>query len=160
MNVESFAPIVDKNCIAIILGTMPGIESLRQQNYYSHKQNLFWKLVFSVFNKPVAETFQEKAIFLLQNKIALWDVLRACYREGSLDANITNEIPNNFETFFSEYQNIRFIFFNGNKARKLYEKFIGFSPCFQYNTLPSSSPANASKNFEQKLLEWKKIAVC
>jgi len=33
---QSFAPIIDKKCKILILGTMPGPESLRRKEYYAN----------------------------------------------------------------------------------------------------------------------------
>jgi len=33
---RSFEPIVDEKSKVLILGTMPGVESLRQRQYYAH----------------------------------------------------------------------------------------------------------------------------
>lgn len=43
--IRSFPRIVNHNSQILILGTITGEESLRQQQYYAHKQNLFWKFI-------------------------------------------------------------------------------------------------------------------
>jgi len=83
--VTSFEPIVDKNCKVLILGTMPGEISLQKQQYYANKQNQFWKIIYSLFNKDVEDDYEKRKIFLLDHHIAIWDVLKSCDREGSRD---------------------------------------------------------------------------
>ena len=100
----------------------------------------------------------------MENGIAVWDVLQSCHRLGSLDSNIELATlkTNDFDAFFTEYQCIKGVFFNGRMAEKLYQKRIlptlnhRFS-YLEYQCLPSTSPAYASLKFEQKLDAWKAI---
>lgn len=48
---KSFAPIVDEHSRILILGSMPGIKSLEQQEYYAHPQNRFWRLLALLLRK-------------------------------------------------------------------------------------------------------------
>jgi hypoxanthine-DNA glycosylase len=84
----SFAPIADKDSKVLLLGTMPGQRSLKLQQYYGHKRNHFWKIIFHLFDKPFTDDYERKIELLLSNKIALWDVLQTCEGKGSLDSNI------------------------------------------------------------------------
>ena len=43
-NCKSFKPSIDNNSKILILGSMPGIKSLEEQQYYAHPQNGFGKL--------------------------------------------------------------------------------------------------------------------
>lgn len=95
---------------------------------------------------------------MLKNKIALWDVLQYCDRVGSLDSAIKNEIANDFETFLKQHPNINTILFNGQKAAAFFKKYVHLKKDYTLITLPSTSPANASKAFQSKLDEWKVIA--
>ena len=152
---QSFSPIIGKSPKFLFLGTMPGKTSLRQEQYYAHPQNLFWKIIFQLFNSEFMENYLEKIVFLKQNNIALWDVCQSCYRKGSLDSYIQKEIPNHIPNLIEQNPTINKIIFNGKKAKKLYKKHFEFLNKIEYFTVLSSSPANAAFTFEQKLENWK-----
>lgn len=155
--VRSFPPIVDSNSRILILGSMPGQESLRKQQYYAHPRNQFWKIIFTLFEEPIEESYSKRIAFLRDRGIALWDVINVCFREGSLDSSIKEEKVNDFKAFFSQYPNIKYVYFNGVKAYETFRKKIGFDfPGLTFKKLPSTSPANAVK-FEIKLREWAEI---
>lgn len=154
---SSFEPIAENNPKLLILGTMPGALSLKEQQYYAHPQNMFWKILFRLFEQTYSVDYQERIGLLVRHHIALWDVLQHCEREGSLDSNIMNEIPNDFTAFFKEHIDIKHIIFNGQPAQKFFKKYIRLSNSHIYHLLPSTSPAHATKSFETKLQEWKLI---
>jgi hypoxanthine-DNA glycosylase len=153
----AFPPLVDANSKILILGTMPGEKSLKLQQYYGNRGNHFWKLLYNVLDKPFTEDYENRKNLLNDSGIALWDVLANCEREGSLDSNIKNAQANNFEAFHELYPQIKIVFFSSKNAEKFYEKFAGKKNGIEYYTLPSPSGANATKNFQQKLDEWKLI---
>jgi len=153
----AFAPIVDANSKILLLGTMPGEESLRKQEYYGHKSNQFWKILFTLYNKPLANDYKERVALLLEKKIALWDVLQSCEGVGSLDSNIKNEQPNDFKKFYKRYPHIRHIFFTSQKAKQFYVKYVGLDEVHTFSVLPSPSPANAKMCLSEKIKSWKEI---
>jgi len=153
----SFAPITSNDATILILGTMPGTKSLELNQYYGHKQNNFWKFMFTILKEDFSDDYETKKALLQKNKIALWDVLQFCERVGSLDSAIKNEIANDFETFLKSHPNITTILFNGQKAAAFFKKYVPLQKEYRLITLPSSSPANASKTFQSKLEEWKII---
>jgi hypoxanthine-DNA glycosylase len=150
--IYSFPPIANPECTVLILGTMPGKESLRAQAYYAHGQNAFWKIIFALYNRPFSFNIEIRKEILLQNGIALWDVLKYCERESSLDSDIRQEVPNDLRTFLFTYPYISKIFFNGAGAGKFFKKYF---PDINLPTLtlPSTSPAHAIK-WEHKLQVW------
>lgn len=155
---QSFSPIVNEDSKILILGSMPGAQSLEEQQYYANPMNQFWPIIFTLFNEPIEYKYENRVRFVLNKGIAIWDVVATCQREGSLDSNIKKETINNFEKFFLSYPNIKFIAFNGAKALELYKKGVrglDVSPK-EYRLLPSTSPANTIK-FEEKLSKWKII---
>jgi len=156
---RSFKPIVDKNCRALILGTMPGEESLRQQQYYAYTRNLFWHLIFRIFDAAIETEYIKKQEFVLGQNIALWDVYESCEREGSLDSNIRAEKLNDIAGLLEANPGIEYVFCNGNTAWKQFCQYtLPFlrRPVYHLR-LPSSSPANASVSYEEKLSQWMKI---
>lgn len=154
----SFSPIADNDANILILGTMPGTKSLELNQYYGHNQNNFWKFMFTIFKEDFSNDYETKKVLLQKNKIALWDVLQFCDRVGSLDSAIKNEIANDFETFLKEHSNIKTILFNGQKAAAFFKKYVQLKNSYQLITLPSTSPANASKTYQSKLEEWQIIS--
>jgi hypoxanthine-DNA glycosylase len=150
----SFPPISHPTATVLILGTMPGVQSLALQQYYGHPRNAFWKIIFSVLEAPFATDYEQRKSLLLENRIALWDVLEACVREGSLDSAIEQEVANDFDSFLKAHPNIKHIYFNGQKAASFFKKHVAVTGTYHLITLPSTSPANAGMSFEKKLMEW------
>lgn len=153
----------------LVLGSMPGRRSLESQQYYAHPQNLFWRFILMRITGERApqklilsqENYSEYLERLERCHIALWDVLRACIRQGSLDSAIQaqSEEPNDFSVLLKAYSSIRRICFNGQKARSVFDKKVlpELRPQLsniQLITLPSSSPANAAIAFEKKAEQW------
>lgn len=162
--VTGFPPIVDNNAVILILGSMPSIKSLEDQQYYAHPRNSFWFIITKLLSSDAELEYEQKKALLLHNRIALWDVLNTCQRKGSLDSSIKNEstVVNDFNTFFIDHPLIKAVYFNGTRAQQEYMKHIlptldeKFSS-IEYKRLPSTSPAMASLNREQKLQQWKAI---
>ncbi len=155
--VESFEPIIDPSARVLILGSMPGVQSLHEQRYYANPNNHFWSIIYAVFSMPIEVEYEKRIQFLRDKRIALWDVIKSCDRVGSLDTNIKDETVNDFEQLFACYPSLKLIVFNGQKAFATYKKHVGFDLLeAEYLSLPSTSPANTMK-FENKLEQWKLI---
>ena len=154
MQLTGFSPIEDKNSKILILGSMPSVKSLNQQEYYAHPQNAFWKILFALFENSYTADYQKKTNLLLTHHIALWDVLKHCVRPGSMDSDIKQPIPNDFTSFFSCHD-IQKIYCNGQASYGYFQKYVKTS--IPVICLPSTSPANARKSFAQKLGEWSQI---
>lgn len=151
---KSFAPAINENSKILILGSMPGIKSLEEAHYYAHPQNRFWKVMSVLCNTDmVSMDYQTRIQTLLDNNFALWDVIKSCKREGSLDSAIENEKPNNIKALLKKYPNIETIYLNGNKAYSAFKKhFPDYLPLCR--KMPSTSPANARFQLESLLKEW------
>lgn len=154
MKKYSFPPISNPDATILILGTMPGAQSLAKNQYYANPRNAFWKILFTLTNGPFSDDYEQRKSLLLENHIALWDVLEVCVRPGSLDSAIEQEVPNDFDSFLKTHPNIRHIYFNGQKAAAYFKRYIHLENDYHLTTLPSTSPAHAGKSFEGKLKEW------
>jgi len=157
MHSYSFPPIANKNAKILILGTMPGKKSLELQEYYGYKYNVFWKILFKLLNSEFSEDYNTKKKLLIDNDIALWDSLQFCFRKGSADADIKDEIPNDFKTFFKKHPTVKHVYFNGTAAMNYYKRYVKYSDCLSFYLLPSTSPANARMSYEEKLNKWRVI---
>lgn len=155
--IQSFKPIIDSESKVLILGSVPGEVSLKEQQYYAHPRNSFWKILFALFEEPYEEDYEKRKAFLARHHIALWDVIEQCEREGSLDTAIKAEKANDFDWLFKTYPNIQAVLFNGVKAHEVFRKKVGFKyEGIAFYKLGSTSPARAV-NFEKKLKEWQVI---
>jgi len=164
---ECFAAVASCDAEILILGSMPGDKSLQQQQYYAHPRNSFWFIMQQILNVDKIESYAERLKLLQQHRIALWDVMQNCVREGSLDSAIKSSsvVANNFLNFFQSNNNIQSVFFNGARAEQEYRKHVlpdvkSFFPDMKYTRLPSTSPAMASMNREQKLVIWREAIKC
>lgn len=155
--IQSLDPVIDEKTQILILGTMPGAESLKQQAYYGHPRNLFWKLISEVVGRDAPESYASRQSFLLKYKIGLWDMCQSCIREGSLDENISHESPNDLKDLLSNYPKIKVLAFNGVKAFKLYGKHFDSISTVHILPLPSTSPANAGMSWDKKVEKWMEI---
>jgi hypoxanthine-DNA glycosylase len=156
-----FKPIVNKNAQILILGSMPSVVSLKQQQYYAHPQNRFWRLMANLLGYNNAPTkYDEKIKMLQDNHIALWDAIASCRREGSLDSAIENEIPNDFTGFLRKYPAIRTVCFNGGKSYQCFKKYnkrLLQDNSYTFLPMPSTSPANARFRLEMLEKTWGKM---
>lgn len=159
---RSFKPVINDSAKILILGSMPGVKSLEEQQYYAHPQNAFWRIMATLFKFDVHASYPERLEILQSNDVALWDVLHSCKREGSLDSNIQLEtqVANDFKSLFQTYPTIRYVFFNGGKAESYFKRNIASSLTeylLSYQRLPSTSPAHATLSFAEKLEAWRVI---
>ena len=159
-NCKSFSPSADENSKVLILGSMPGIKSLEEQQYYAHPQNRFWKVMGYICNEPGLHEFnyESKLRVLLKNNIALWDTIKSCKREGSLDSDIQNETPNDIRGLLKKYPDITKICLNGNKSYSAFKKYFpDLLDKYNCHKMPSTSPANARYSLDRLIKEWEKI---
>ncbi len=151
---RSFPPIVGASPRILVLGTLPGEESLRRGEYYAHPRNLFWPIVFGLFGAVPPAGYAERVSFVADRRIALWDVVASAERLASADATIRAETPNAIHALLDAQPGIRAVAFNGSGARRLYDRHFARRPGLAYVALPSTSPAHARLNFTEKLAQW------
>jgi TDG/mug DNA glycosylase family protein len=159
-----FPPIANRRAETLILGSLPGRKSLEMQQYYAHPHNAFWKIIGAIFGVDGELSYARRVKLLTSRRIALWDVLAAAERPGSLDSSIVHDSAqaNDFAAFFRAHPRIRRVFFNGRKAEAMYRRFVlpGLPSEFadmKYECLPSTSPAHAGMPFAKKLDSWRRI---
>lgn len=145
----------------LVLGTIPGVESLRRGQYYGNPRNQFWRIVCEALGRPMPVPYEERIAFLIRHRIALWDMLQACDRQGSLDAAIDpgSECPNDLPGFLRAHPEVRAIALNGATAFRIFRRFsaphlVDLGRTIEIRQMPSTSPALTTP-FETKLLPWK-----
>ena len=154
-----FPPVAAPGARVLILGTLPSRISLDRGQYYANPQNAFWKIMATGI-ADLPSDYAARVAALTRRGIALWDVLAAATRSGSLDAAIANDaIANNFGAFFNAHPDIQLICFNGQTAATLFQKYVvpSLTPrqrAIGTQTLPSTSPAHASLPLAQKSQRW------
>lgn len=161
--VQSFKPIIGLEPKVLILGSMPGIASLTEHQYYAHPRNAFWPIMAQLLCVEWSPIYSQRVKQLGHFPLILWDVLKACKRKGSLDSAIMTEglVANDIASLLSLHQGISCIAFNGGAADKMFKQQV--TPTieqidrFDLLRMPSTSPAHASLNFEQKLDQWRRI---
>ena len=153
---QGLPPLLNANTRLLVLGSFPGVASLRAQQYYGHPQNQFWIIMATLLSPNAADVlampYAERARWLLKQGVGLWDVYAACEREGSLDANIQNAQPNDLQSLRTRCPGLVVIAHNGGESFKhaKHTRALGLP----VHRLPSTSPANASWPFERKLAAW------
>lgn len=156
---RSFPPIADAGARVLILGSMPGIASLRAGCYYAHARNAFWPVMGALLGFDTAAPYATRVAALRAAGIAVWDVLHTCTREGSLDAMIDKrtEVPNDLPGFIDAHPRLTHLFFNGAAAEACFRRHVLpaiDADALQLLRLPSTSPANAAWPFARKLAAW------
>jgi hypoxanthine-DNA glycosylase len=138
----------------LVLGTLPGEESLRRGEYYAHPRNLFWLIIFALFGEAPASNYAERLAFLTAHRIAVWDVCEVGERERSADTTIRLERPNSIDRLLDQHPLLRAVAFNGTTAQRLYDRHFARRRALAYLALPSTSPAHATIGFSPKLARW------
>lgn len=153
---HTFEPVWDEHSRILILGTFPSVKSRENHFYYGHPMNRFWKVVAGITGSAVPGTIEEKKTLLLENRIAIWDVIESCRINGSSDSSIRDVIVNDIPSLL-ERSAISRIYGNGAKACELYDRYLREQTGIDIEKLPSTSPANAAFRLERLLEVWSGI---
>lgn len=157
---DGFPPVARRDARVLILGSLPGQRSIDAQQYYAHPQNAFWRIMGELTG--AGGSYVQRCQTLLENRIALWDVLKNSVRPGSMDADIRRgtEKVNDFDSFFLMHTDVMQVCFNGQKAAQLFHKLVRPGPATaepKILVLPSTSPAYASMPYSEKLKRWRQV---
>ena len=156
IRLQGLPPVLDANTRVLVLGSFPGVASLRAQQYYGHPQNAFWKILGALWGMPLATApYPERVQALLDHGLGVWDVYASCTREGSLDTAIRDATLNDFAAVLRSCPGLQAIAHNGGESFRhaRHTQALGLP----VHRLPSTSPANASWSFERKLAAWREV---
>lgn len=154
---HEFDPVYDGDSKILILGTFPSVKSREMRFYYGHPQNRFWKLLARLTGwSGTPKTIPEKKEMLLENGIAVWDVIQSCEIAGSSDSSIRNVVPNDLAQVLAG-SSITRIYANGRMAQKLYDRYQKSQTGMDAIPLPSTSPANAAYSLDRLADSWAQI---
>ena len=156
-----FAPVLGRAPRVLVLGSLPGQTSIAAGEYYAMPRNAFWWVMGGICNATPELAYSVRLKRLKAAGIALWDVLHAAVRPGSLDAAIVSatEQPNDIAALIGRRTDIRLIAFNGRKAAALFRRHVEPSlprDDVEFAILPSTSPAYAALDRGAKLELWRR----
>lgn len=164
LRIHSFPPISAADARVLILGSMPGKASLAANQYYAHPQNRFWMIMGELIDAGWDKPYDRRLERLIAHRIALWDVLHSCTRTSSLDSDIDDStiVPNDIVRLLETHPEITRVYFNGHKAEQTFQKHLRtdagrIERGIAYTRLPSTSPANASMPYREKLARWRAV---
>ncbi|MDX1875492.1 DNA-deoxyinosine glycosylase [Mycolicibacterium sp. 120266] len=148
-------PLIGPGARLLICGNMPSAMSLAAGEYYGNPRNAFWRITAEVIGFDAQAPYPARVAGLLDHGIAVWDVLRSCVRQGSLDSAVRPEsmVPNDFAGFLERHPTIERMVFNGAAAETNYRRLIG-TPDVPAQRLPSTSPAQTMR-YADKLAAWR-----
>ena len=149
-------PVIGPGTRLLVLGSFPGVASLRAQQYYGHPQNQFWKILSALWSVDLVGLDYEDRLDAVHTRgLGIWDVYGACEREGSLDTAIRHAELNDFARVLRECPGLQAIAHNGGESFRhaRHTQALGLP----VHRLPSTSPANASWSFERKLQAWREV---
>ena len=150
-----FKPIIFKDTEILILGSFPSIRSFENNFYYAHPRNQFWKILEAVTSYPVNNKDQ-KIWLLKESKFGLWDMIKNCSRDNSLDSSLEDEEVNDIASFLEENPSIKKLAFTGKKSQALFETHFGHLN-IERVYLPSPSAAYAKMSIEDKVKMYKEL---
>ena len=156
MIVHPIPPLFNEESETLILGSFPSVKSREAAFFYGHPQNRFWAVVAEIYGCEKPQTVEEKKKLVLENKLAMWDVIESCEIEGSADSTISNVTANDLSVILNNSKVDR-IFVNGKTAEKYYNKYTYPKTGIKAICLPSTSPANAAWRIERLVEAWKII---
>jgi len=152
-----FPPLISGPARTLVLGTLPSRISLSRSEYYANPRNQFWMIMEAATGVELPSNYSGRVALLADHKVAIWDVLAAATRSGSMDSDISDDaIPNNFSALFHAYPSIHLIGFNGETAAALYRRRVLPQLSEEHRsieqvTVPSTSPAHAAMSLQTKI---------
>ncbi|MGA9580979.1 MAG: DNA-deoxyinosine glycosylase [Allosphingosinicella sp.] len=154
---RSFPPVADARTRVLVLGSLPGEESLARAQYYANSRNHFWRLIGAVIGADLVPfSYESRLQALLAAGVGLWDTVGAATRRGSLDGAIRDHRANDLAAFADRLPELRAVGFNGGKSAALGAAQLNARADLALIPLPSSSPAY-TRPFEEKLVQWMRL---
>ena len=160
--VSSFRPVAARDARVLVLGSMPGVASLEAQQYYAHPRNAFWPIMAELLGFDPGLPYRARLARLRRGRVALWDVLKRCRRDGSLDAAIepASVEVNDFAAFLRLHGHVATVCCNGATAHDLFVRralplLQELGRSVDVLKLPSTSPANAGMPRAAKAARWR-----
>jgi double-stranded uracil-DNA glycosylase len=151
---HSFPPVADARARLLVLGSLPGEESLARAQYYANPRNQFWRLIGAVIGRDLAALpYPARLDALVEARVALWDTVGAARRTGSLDGDMRDVQANRLAALVDTLPELRAVGFNGGKSAALGMKQLAGRGGLSLLALPSSSPAY-TLSFADKLERW------
>jgi TDG/mug DNA glycosylase family protein len=154
---RSFPPVVDDRTRLLVLGSLPGEQSLARQRYYGNPRNQFWRLIGEVVDRDLPSmSYEARLAALLSGGVGLWDVIASAFREGSLDGALRDHRVNPLAELAAGLPQLRAIAFNGGTSARIGVKALSPVGGWELITLPSSSPAY-TLSYELKRAAWLRL---
>lgn len=157
-HIHPVAPLYDGNSRVLILGTFPSPKSREAGFFYGHPQNRFWKVMAAITGNLLPKSIDDKKKLMLDNGMALWDVIKSCRITGASDSSIRDVVPADISIIL-ENSPIERIYANGTMAQKLYDKYLFHNTGRSIIRLPSTSPANAGCSLDDLIEAWSFVLV-
>jgi hypoxanthine-DNA glycosylase len=154
---RSFPPVVGPATRVLVLGSLPGEESLARGQYYANPRNHFWRLIGAATGVDLAPLpYEARLQALLAAHVGLWDTVGSATRRGSLDGAIRGPSANDLAALAASLPELRAVGFNGGKSAALGLPLLAERTDLALLPLPSSSPAH-TRPFEEKLAAWMRL---
>ena len=144
--VEGFPPLMCHEPRVLILGTIPGKNSISANEYYYDNKNRMWKMLAKIATQKMPTNYTEKKLLLEHLHVVLWDYYQCVER--------TN--PNDIVGFVRKNPTLTKIAINGyGKYKEFGEKLQNqFGQSIKVFRLPETSGLNASWTLEKLCKEW------
>lgn len=146
-------PVRGRSPEVIILGSFPSRLSLLHHEYYGNPRNQFWGIIEALFQIDRCLPYRVRTSRLIDQKIALWDVISACRRVGSADTRIRNPVFHDLAGFFRSCPELRLVVLNGTTAGRYFSS-LKIPARVPVAILPSTSPANTRFTLDEKVRRW------
>jgi len=148
--------VFDARARLLVLGSFPGAASLQAAQYYAHPRNAFWPVMAALTDEAdlAMRPYTDRLQALRRHRIALWDAVAACRREGSLDTAIEAAEPSDLRELVARLPGLRAIACNGALAHRQTLLALG-DTSLPVLRLPSTSPAHAGLSLATKIEAWR-----
>jgi hypoxanthine-DNA glycosylase len=153
---SGLAPVIARHTRLMVLGSFPGVASLKAQQYYGHPRNHFWPILSALWRVDLlALPYAQRIAEVRARGLGVWDVYAACRREGSLDTSIEDAQLNDLASLKRRAAQLEAVAHNGGESARAMRHTLELGVAVY--RLPSTSPANASWSFERKLAAWREV---
>jgi hypoxanthine-DNA glycosylase len=116
---QGLPPVLAPGAKLLVLGSFPGVASLRSGQYYGHPRNHFWPILSALWSLDlVALPYAQRLAEMQRRGLGLWDVYASCCRSGSLDSAIVDAEWNDFATLRNRAPGLRVVAHNGGESAR------------------------------------------